>query len=349
MKTFKKLYGKLTSLENLEDSFWKARKKKVNTPEVQEYEKHWRLNNIILRQELLNKTYKPNPLKTFILRDPKTRKICKSDFRDRVVHHALVNILQPIYEPLFIYDSYASRKGKGTLKALDRFDSFLKKATHNGLLVSEARTRNHVKCFVLKADIKKYFETVDHNVLLNILSKKIKDENVLWLTTILLENYTAVLPGKGMPLGNWTSQFFANVYLNELDQFVKNELKMEWYLRYVDDFVIIHRNKKDLEVCLKQIRTVLSTLKLELHPTKCTILPISRGVDILGFKVFYKYRRVQKKNIRKIHKKIALLLNENNPVDTILNVLQGWNEYALHGNSYGLRRKLSEQFFKNTF
>ena len=131
MKTHKHLFEKLISIENLENAYWKARKHKSNNPAVREFEKHWQLHLAILHCELKTKTYKPQALKTFILRDPKTRRISVSDFRDRVVHHALVNILQPIFEPLFIYDSYASRKGKGTMAALKRFETFLRKATKN--------------------------------------------------------------------------------------------------------------------------------------------------------------------------------------------------------------------------
>ncbi len=161
----------------------------------------------------------------FIIHDPKTRKISKSDFRDRVVHHALCNIIEPIFEKSFIYDSYANRLNKGALKALNRFDYFKKKVGKN----------NTRRCFILKADIKKYFENIDHNVLVNILKKKIIDNKVLWLIKKILDN--CVRGGedffsgkKGMPLGNLTSQFFANVYLNELDWFVKRKLKAKYFV-----------------------------------------------------------------------------------------------------------------------
>jgi len=168
------------------------------------------------------------------LRDPKTRKISKSAYRDRVVHHALCNIIVPDFDKDFIYDSHANRIGKGTLKAIERFDKFKR-------IVSKNNTR---ECFVLKADIKHYFEEVDHQILINIIRKKIKDEKAIWLIERILAVNKKI---KGMPLGNLTSQFFANLYLNELDQFAKHELKAKHYIRYVDDFVILYEDKEQLE------------------------------------------------------------------------------------------------------
>ena len=274
MKTYSGLFEKLISIENLELAYQKARKGKFNTKAIQEFDAHYQLYLIQLRLELKSRAYAPAQLKTFILRDPKTRTISVSQFRDRVVHHALVNVLQPIFEPRFIYDSYASRKGKGTLAALKRFDCFLKKVTRNGTLAPGARDRNIVASFVFKADIKSYFDSVDHRVLMQIICKHVKDSDVLWLVERILGNHNSGISGKGMPLGNWTSQFFANVYLNELDQFVKHVLKVKYYLRYVDDFVILHRSKTTLQEYELQIKLFLQVLKLELHPLKCKIVPI---------------------------------------------------------------------------
>lgn len=146
---------------------------------VIEFENNLQENLLLLRSELLLHSYNPKPLKTFIVRDPKTRKISKSHFRDRVIHHALCNIIEPIFEKSFIYDSYANIKGKGTLKALQRFDYLKRKASRN----------NTVKCYVLKADIKHYFDTIDHETLLNIIKRKIKDERVIWLIKTILKNH----------------------------------------------------------------------------------------------------------------------------------------------------------------
>ena len=171
MHEHRNLWIELCSYENLYSAFKKARRHKTLKPYVIEFEKNLEDNLLQLRTELLLHSYNPKPLKDFIVRDPKTRKISKSDFRDRVVHHALCNIIEPIFEKSFIYDSYANRKRKGTLKALQRFDYFKKKVSKN----------NTINCFVLKCDIKHYFETVSHEKLLEIIRRKIKDGKIIWL------------------------------------------------------------------------------------------------------------------------------------------------------------------------
>ena len=346
MKTYNQLFQRLISPENLEIAYWNARKNKTANPVVMEFEKHWRLHLAVLHKELRNRTYAPFALKKFILRDPKTRTICVSNFRDRVVHHALINIIQPIFEPRFIHDSYASRKGRGTLSALKRFDLFLRKASGNGKLVLGAQNANVVRCFALKADIKHYFQTVDHDILLSIIKKYVKDEGIIWLVRTILSNNPTDSEYKGMPLGNWTSQFFANIYLNELDQFVKHKLKARYYIRYVDDFVILDKTKAVLQDYKEQINVFLKTLKLELHPDKCDIIPLCKGVGFLGFKVFYHYKLVRQRNLRKIINKTSVLIGEYKQGSTdatkVLDVLQSWNAYAMHGNTFHLRARLRQ-------
>ena len=212
MKTYKNLYQELCSKENIALAFKKAQKRKSRKPYVIEFKDSLDKNLESLRLELLTETYHPRPLKTFIIKEPKTRKIRKSYFKDRIVHHAICNVLDPIFEKTFIYDSFANRKDKGNLNAIKRFDKFKQK-------VSKNNTRN---CYVLKADIKHYFDEVNHNTLINILRKKVNDDKLISLISKVLKNHSDKV---GMPLGNQTSQFFANVYLNELDQFVKNKLK----------------------------------------------------------------------------------------------------------------------------
>lgn len=172
------LWQELCSYNNLEIAYKKTRKHKTTKDYVINFEKDLENNILLLRSELLLHSYSPKPLVNFIVRDPKTRKISKSDFRDRVIHHALCNIIEPIFEKGFIYDSCANRKGKGTLKALQRFDFFKRKVSKNDTL----------KCYVLKADIKKYFESVNHEILFKIVKKKIKDKKVLWLIRKILNN-----------------------------------------------------------------------------------------------------------------------------------------------------------------
>ena len=344
MKSYKNLWQQLISFDNLENAYEKAKKGKLGNPKVLEFAQHWKFHICNLLRELRNKTYQPLPLKKFVLRDPKTRVICVSDFRDRVVHHALVNILRPIFEQRFIHDSFASRKNMGTLPALERFQKFMRRVSRNGKLVQNAKNSNQVVGFALKCDIKHYFETVDQEILLQIINARIKDNNVIWLVKRILENYDSGTIGRGMPLGNWTSQFFANIYLNELDQFVKHKLKAKYYLRYVDDFVILHNSKSTLQNYEKQIQQFLKTLSIELHPNKCKILPLGQGINFLGFRVFYHYKIVRRRNLRKIKAKLKMLLDNyqlgSADAYDVLEVLQGWNAYAKNGNTYKLRQNL---------
>ncbi len=231
MKTYNNLYSELISLGNLTLAWRKARKGKTGREEIIEFEENLEKNLLGLHYELKNQTYKPIPLKTFILRDPKTRVISKSDFRDRVVHHALIRVIGPIFEKQFIYDSCAGQKGKGTLFAVKRFDKFSRKVTNNFTTCG----------FCWKADIKHYFQSINHEKLMEIIGRRIKDDRVLWLFWQILKNG---YEEKGLPLGNYTSQFLANVYLNDLDYFVKQVLRAKYYIRYVDDFVLLHESQK---------------------------------------------------------------------------------------------------------
>ena len=248
MKTYKNLYAEIYNLSNLLLAWRKARKGKTKKDYVVEYEKDVIKNLLKIQEELKDQTYKPLPLRTFILRDPKTRKISKSYFRDRIVHHALVRVIEPVFDKIFIQDSCANRKGKGNLYALERFYYFMRKVSRNGK-PSGWLNQNQVRGYCLKADIKHYFQEVSHEVLLRAIKKKIKDDKVIWLIKqILNNNVVGGSNGKGMPLGNLTSQFFANVYLNELDYFVKHELKAKYYIRYVDDFVLLDSSKENLRM-----------------------------------------------------------------------------------------------------
>lgn len=340
------MYEKLCSYENLLIAYSKARQGKARKYYVLEFEKHLKENLFQLRDELLAQTYNPKPLKTFIIRDPKTRKISKSRFRDRVVHHALVNVMGPLFQKSFIYDSHANQIGKGTLCAIERFEYFKRKVSRN----------NSRLCYVFKADIRHYFEEVDHDILLEILGRRIKDERVLWLVKQILSNLPA--PGRfggerpiGMPLGNYTSQFFANVYLNELDLFVKHELKARYYIRYVDDFVILSSSRKQLEEYKERINIFLQKcLLLSLHPHKSKIYDIRRGVPFLGFRIFPYHKLVRKSNLLKFERKLKqeqrLYHEEQISREKVVEHLEGWMSYAKHANTHKYRRGLLRRFNK---
>ncbi|MEK6830542.1 MAG: hypothetical protein AABX77_00765, partial [Nanoarchaeota archaeon] len=201
MKAYSNLYKQFCSLENLSLAFEKASKNKAHKKYIIEFELNLEEELNKLKQELESFTYKPRQLKKFIIRDPKTRKIHISAFRDRIIHHALINIIGPIFEKVFIYDSFASRLNKGTLNAVLRFQNFMKKVSTNGKLVKNPFNNNLVEGYVLKADIKHYFETISHELLIKMIRRKIKDENIMWIVKQILNNYDTEMQGNGMPLG----------------------------------------------------------------------------------------------------------------------------------------------------
>lgn len=348
MKTHKNLYVRLCKMDNVILAYEKARKEKSKKQSVIEFDKKTKENLEQLQKELIEMTYKPKPLKRFIVRDPKTRTIHASAFKDRIVHHLIVNALEPIFEKLFICDSFASRKNKGAHAAIVRFDKFKRKVSQNGLLVRPVqgmqKDNNNVQGYVLKADIRHYFDNVDHNILINIIKKKISDGKLIWLIRKVLNNFNSLVKGKGMPLGNYTSQFFANVYLNYLDYFVKHELKAKYYIRYVDDFVILHRNKNRLEYFKNKIIEFLKDIRLELHPEKSDIVPLQKGITFLGYRVFYYHKLLRKRNqkhfLRKFDKYFQLYNQDIITDEQLIAMMQGWFGYAQWANTYKLRKQI---------
>jgi retron-type reverse transcriptase len=350
MKTHKNLYPKIYSVQNLVLAWKKARKGKTQKDYVIEFEEKLGRNLKLLHEELKTQTYEPKPLQTFILRDPKTRRISKSDFRDRIVHHAICNVIEPIFDKGFIYDSCANRKGKGNRLALERFEKFERKVTRNFTSYG----------YCLKADIKHYFQEVNHKILLKIIGRKIRDEKVIWLIESVIrerererdargiKNLNGRERVKGMPLGNLTSQFFANVYLNELDKFVKHNLKVKYYVRYVDDFVLLHPSKKQLEVWKERIGKFLrEELKLELHPDKSKIISLSKGVDFVGFRNFYYFRLLRKRNLKNMKRKVESFSKGEISREKMAEIFQGWNAYAKWVNSYKVREKVFLKIIKH--
>jgi len=341
-------------MNNLANAWKEARKGKTKKLYVIEFEKNIRENLLKLRKELLNQTYKPQQLVTFILRDPKTRKISKSTFKDRIVHHAIVRVIEPIFEKRFIYDSCANRRGKGNLFALKRLKYFIKKVSENGdCLDNKSHDANFVYGYCLKADITHYFQEIDHDILIGIVKRKICDKQTIWLIKQILDNVsvnqeegtTGFERIRGMPLGNLTSQFFANVYLNELDYFVKHTLRAKYYIRYVDDFVILHKSNIQLKIWKLRIdRFLKEKLKLELHPDKSKIIPLSRGVDFVGFRNFYHFKLLRKRNIRKISYRLKQFQQDGLNEEKLKESLNGWWAYARWANSYNTAKSLLSDF-----
>ncbi|MBL7206639.1 MAG: group II intron reverse transcriptase domain-containing protein [Candidatus Aenigmarchaeota archaeon] len=342
------LYDELCSFRNLELAYRKARKGKRGKKPVQKFESNLEQNILNLKYELETFKYKPKPLRQFIIRDPKTRRISASYFRDMVVHHALYNIIQPIFEKGFIYDSFANQINKGSSKAVERLNRFKRKVSVNGRIINKHRDNNMVAGYVLKADIKRFFDTIDHNILMKIIKRKVEDRNILILINQIIKNHISEIPGKGMPIGNLTSQFFANIYLNELDHFMKHKLKARYYIRYVDDFVVMGKSKSLLEGFKREIKIFMKALKLELHSDKTKVYPLCKGVNFLGFRIFYHYSLLSKKNIIGIRNRVEKFKVEYESglmdSDDIERSLSGWLGYAMQADTYKLRNEIQEEF-----
>lgn len=293
-------------MENLFLAWQEFRKCKRNKPDVQEFEFNLEDNLFQLHQELKNKTFQHSHYTQFCIQDPKLRRIHKASVRDRVLHHSVFRILYPIFDKGFVFDSYSCRINKGTHKAVNRLETFTRKLSKN----------NHKNIFALKCDIKNFFDSVDQEILLKLIKKKIQDNNAIWLIEKIVKSFEkparnashSVAGGgnnKGIPLGNVTSQLFANIYLNELDQFIKHELKAKYYIRYCDDFVILGENKEDLTKLIPLISNFLKDkLNLSLHSDKIIIRKHHQGIDFLGYVVLPHYRVLRTKTKTMIFKKI---------------------------------------------
>ena len=236
-KTYRHLYDQITAFENLHRAYLQARRNKRYRSEVLGFSAHLEEELLRLQQELVAKSYRTGRYRRFMIREPKARLVAALPFRDRVVHHALCNVIGPILEATFINDSYACQAGKGTHAGADRLTQFLRQAQ-----------REHDEVWVLKGDIAQYFPSVDHDILWRLIGRKIKCSGTMWLIEGILDSWhTDGRAGKGIPIGNLTSQLWANLYLNELDQFVKHGLKCQWYERYMDDWVVLDSSKKRLQ------------------------------------------------------------------------------------------------------
>jgi len=298
MQTFNNFYEDIIALPNLYRAYELARRGKRRKTEVLNFENNLHSNLLNLHFALLDRTYSPSGYKTFYVTDSKRRKITAPAFSDQIVHHAIFNFMEQMYDKYFIYDSYACRKNKGTHRGFKRLMSFVRKSRSED--------------YFMKCDISKYFYSIDQHKLKEIISRKIKDENVLWLVGKIIDSHNEMKISahvensyyfeqkKGIPIGNLTSQLFSNIYLNDLDYFVKNSLRIKYYVRYVDDFVIIEKDAKLLQDYFRRIKLFLSeNLFLKLEKEKTQINKISFGVDFIGFVAFKYYSRVRSKGYRK--------------------------------------------------
>jgi retron-type reverse transcriptase len=345
MKTFKNLYPKIHNFANLEAAFYKARRGKRHQVNVATFECNLAEELLALADELKTESYQPGGYRHFHIYDGKPRRISAAPFRDRVVHHALCNVIEPIWESRFIYDSYACRKDKGTHAALDRCTYF---ARHYP--------------YVLQADIVQFFPSVDHDILYHLLARHIACPPTMRLVGKIIasgqgihdERYQmAWFPGddllaahrlRGLPIGNQTSQFWANVYLHELDQFVKQELCCKAYLRYCDDFMLFAPDKPRLHQWRRDIESFLGRLRLKIHGHKTSVHPVSNGIPFLGFLVFPNYRRLLRRNgmafQRRYQHQLSRVAAGKFSYQQLDQSVQAWIAHASHGDTWGLRQAL---------
>jgi RNA-directed DNA polymerase len=344
MKTYKNLYPQICTFENLFLAFRAAARGKRGKPEVAAFERELEPNLFRLQEELLARTYQPAPYTHFSIHDPKPRVISAARFRDRVVHHALVRVVEPIFERRFIHDSYACRVGKGTHRALDR---------------CQALARCHP--YALQCDLVHFFSSVDHAILREVLARPIADARTMWLVDRVIESGRDVptrhppdyFPGddlfaatrpRGLPIGNLTSQFWANCYLNPLDQFVKRELKCQGYVRYVDDLLLFADDKPTLWRWKKEIVNFLVGLRLRMHERESTVYPVTNGIPFLGFRIYPDCRRLKRRNgvtfARRFRALRARLAAGEITQEQLHRSVQGWLAHATHGDTQGLRRAL---------
>ncbi len=336
--------------------------KKAKT-EILDFERNLEDNIFKLYEELRTKTYRHSHYTSFYITDPKLRHIHKAEVRDRVVHHAIFRVLYPIFDHGFIFDSYSCRINKGVHMAVDRLEYFIKKVSKN----------YSSPCFVLKCDIKKFFDSVDHQILFEIIKRKISDPELLRLLNKIISSYPveaiiqlnlfgaesrgrerAIRPTAeyihGIPIGNLTSQLFANIYMNEFDQFVKHKLKVKYYCRYTDDFVIVSDNTEYLQKLLPAIQEFLeNNLKLKLHPNKVSIRKVRRGIDFLGYVILPHRRQLRTKTKKRIFKKLKRRVTEfkSGLIDdtTLKQSLNSFLGVLSHADTYELKQKLLNQYW----
>jgi len=318
-------YERIISLENLLAAWQGFLPGKRGKPDVQEFGFRLMDNLLDLHQELKERGYRHGDYEHFKINDPKPRDIHKASVRDRLLHHAVYRVLYPYFDRRFIADSFSCRLRKGTHKAIKRF--------HNvGHQVSNNDTRH---CYVLKCDIRKFFASIDHQLLKNILAKSISDISTLSLINNVIDSFSSIRQGVGLPLGNLTSQLLTNIYMNEFDQFVKHGLKAKYYIRYADDFVFLSEDRKYLENLIPQIQTFLQDhLKLELHPGKMFIKTLSSGVDFLGWVHFSDHRVLRTATKRRMFRHLGVGLPSDERVQSYLGLLS-------HGNTQKLQHRLS--------
>lgn len=351
MQTIKNIFPKIYDFENLFNAYKAAIKCKRYREDVMQYTDKLEENLIELQNEFIWKTYTVGRYNIFYVYEPKKRMIMSLQFKDRIAQHAIYSQLNPYFEKQFIYDSYACRVGKGTHKAVNRLHNWLKQTD-----------RKPQKYYYLKLDISKYFYRVDHAILMQILERKIADKDLLHILSVIINcedtkfglplgvdigdvAFDELLGEVGLPIGNLTSQMFANLYLNELDQFCKHKLHLHYYIRYMDDIIILHPDKKHLETIKRKIAEFLKEeLHLQLNNKTC-IRPTSMGIEFVGFRIWSTHIKLRKKTTKKLKRRLKYVFAayEAREIDkeTLDRSVASYCGVLQHFNSYGLRQSLN--------
>lgn len=341
------LYERFCSFTNLHQAYSKARKGKRGKASVASFEYNQEEEIIKLQEELTNKTWRPGPYTNFYIHEPKKRLISAAPFRDRVVHHALCNILEPDWERRFIYDTYANRKYKGTHKAILRANQFARKYK-----------------YVLQCDFEQFFPSIDHAILRDKIATHLQDDELMGIVDLILDSgigaqtesyqmkwfagddlFTANRP-RGLPIGNLTSQFWGNVYLCSFDHFIKRELRAEDYVRYVDDFILFANDKEILNNWKEKILNRVSKMRLTLHEPQ--VYPVNTGIPFLGFRIYPTHRRLKKKRGIAFQRRFRNLVQrwqnrkiERNKLDVSA---QSWVAHVNWADTYGLRKSVLSRY-----
>ena len=343
MKRQGNLWHQIIEFSNLLEAAKKAQQGKRFRENVLKF--NYNLENELwkLKTELESRTYQPGSYKTFEILEPKRRMISAAPYRDRVVHHALCNIIVPIFDSTFIADSYANRVGFGTHRALRRFTQFARSSR-----------------YVLQCDIKKYFPSIDHEILKALLRRKLKCPDTLWRIDKIIDNSNAQEPviehfpdddlltpvqrRKGLPIGNLTSQFLANNYLNGFDHYIKEQLKVRKYIRYVDDFALFSDDREFLADARISVEEYLANLRLKIHPIKSQLFETKQGANFLGFRVLPDRIRVRTENLRRARRRWRRMQVEYEQGKMDLSQMrqswQSWVAHLNHGDTWHLRQQI---------
>lgn len=344
MKRYERIFERIVSPEHLFAAWEAFRSDKQNKRDVAQFQ--WNLEPELFRlqRELASGRYRHGAYTSFYISDPKQRHIHKATVRDRVLHHAVFSVLNPIFEPTFIPASFSCRIGKGTHKAVDYLTRMTRSVSRNGTKA----------CFVLKCDVQKFFASVDHEILLKLLQRRINDGRAMELLREIVGSFrsdrSTLFEAKGLPIGNLTSQLFANVYLNEFDQFVKHELRVQHYARYTDDFALVGQTEDELRALLPQIsRFLRDRLALTLHPRKIALRRLGQGVDFLGYVVFPYHRlvrtRTRQRMFAKLRRRVEAFRAGTVSEEQLEQSLQSYRGVLSHASSYRLQQKLENQYW----